>query len=553
MPAVTSTLAASSLTGHLTGHLTSHLTGLSATLPLADFQRADVKYGAIAPMLVVVGVAMLGVLVEAFAPRALRHTIQVVLALAGLVAAFLVLVFVSTSTANRGGTLRQAVIIDGPSLFLQGAILLMSVLGVLTMAEKFGGKGADAFTPMGAAIPGSPHEAAALRAGLGTSEVFPLTMFAVVGMMLFPAAGDLLTMFVALEVLSLPLYLLCGLARRRRLLSQEASLKYFLLGAFSSAFFLFGAALLYGYAGSIYLADIATAISAASGPMEGLLLPGVVFVLVGLLFKVGAVPFHSWTPDVYQGAPTPVTGFMAACTKVAAFGAILRLVYVGLQASRWDWRLGIIAVAALTMVVGSVLSVTQTDVKRLLAYSSIAHAGFILVAVLAFDVTGVSGTMFYLVAYGFMTIAAFAVVSMVRQGGSEASHLSQWAGLGRNHPVVAGVFAFLLLAFAGIPLTSGFAAKYAAFSPAISFGGRAGVALVIIGVLCSVITAFVYVRLIVLMYFTEPPAGETVVAQVASPLTTVAITIGTLVTLVLGILPAQVLDLASRSSMFLVR
>ncbi|QGN58289.1 NADH-quinone oxidoreductase subunit NuoN [Nostocoides sp. HKS02] len=545
MPAVTSTLAASSLT--------THFTGLSSTMPFADFQRADVKYGAIAPMLVVVGVAMLGVLVEAFAPRALRHTIQVVLALAGLVAAFLVLVFVSTTTANRGGTLRQAVIIDGPSLFLQGAILLMSILGVLTMAEKFGGRGADAFTPMGAAIPGSPHEAAALRAGLGTSEVFPLTMFAVVGMMLFPAAGDLLTMFVALEVLSLPLYLLCGLARRRRLLSQEASLKYFLLGAFSSAFFLFGAALLYGYAGSIYLADIATAISTASGPMEGLLLPGVVFVLVGLLFKVGAVPFHSWTPDVYQGAPTPVTGFMAACTKVAAFGAILRLVYVGLQASRWDWRLGIIAVAALTMVVGSVLSVTQTDVKRLLAYSSIAHAGFILVAVLAFDVTGVSGTMFYLVAYGFMTIAAFAVVSMVRQGGSEASHLSQWAGLGRNHPVVAGVFAFLLLAFAGIPLTSGFAAKYAAFSPAISFGGRAGVALVIIGVLCSVITAFVYVRLIVLMYFTEPPAGETVVAQVASPLTTVAITIGTLVTLVLGILPSQVLDLASRSSMFLVR
>ena len=348
----------------------------------------------------------------------------------------------------------------------------MAALGVLTMAEKFGGQGADAFTPMGAAVPGSPHEAAALRAGLATSEVFPLTLFSVVGMLLFPAAGDLLTMFVALEVLSLPLYLLCGLARRRRLLSQEASLKYFLLGAFSSAFFLFGAALLYGYAGSLYLADIATAVSAANGALEGLLLPGVLLVLIGLLFKVGAVPFHSWTPDVYQGAPTPVTGFMAACTKVAAFGAILRVVYVGVEANRWDWRGGVIAVAALTMVVGAVLSVTQTDVKRLLAYSSIAHAGFILVAVLSFDRTGVSGTMFYLVAYGFMTIAGFAVVSLVRQGGSEASHLSQWAGLGRNHPVVAGVFAFLLLAFAGIPLTSGFAAKYAAFSPAISFGGR---------------------------------------------------------------------------------
>ncbi len=529
------------------------VTGLSMPMVPAAFQAADFNYGAIAPMLIVVGGALVGVLVEAFAPRRLRHSTQVTLALGTLVAALVVLVTVSADEANRGGTLAQAVIIDGPSLFLQGTILVLSILGVLTMAEKFGGQGADAFTPMGAAVPGSAHEAAALRAGLATSEVFPLTMFAVLGMMLFPAAGDLLTMFVALEVLSLPLYLLSGLARRRRLLSQEASLKYFLLGAFSSAFFLFGAALLYGYAGSLYLADIAKAVSTAPGNLEGLLLPGVVFVLVGLLFKVGAVPFHSWTPDVYQGAPTPVTGFMAACTKVAAFGAILRIVYVGVEANRWDWRGGVIAVAALTMVVGAVLSVTQTDVKRLLAYSSIAHAGFILVAVLSFDRTGVSGTMFYLVAYGFMTIAAFAIVSMVRQGGSEASHLSQWAGLGRNHPVVAGVFAFLLLAFAGIPLTSGFTAKFAAFSPAIAFGGRAGVWLVVIGVLSSLVTAFVYVRLIVLMYFTEPPAGEAVVAQTASPFTTVAITIGTLVTLVLGVQPTQVLDLAERSSQFLLK
>jgi NADH-quinone oxidoreductase subunit N len=536
MPAVTVTLAASGL----------------AAVPAA-FQPADVDYGAIMPMLIVIGGAIIGVLVEAFAPRAVRHATQVVIALVSLLAAFLVLVLVTAQGSHHGGTLRQAVIVDGPTLFLQGSILAMSFLGVLTMAESFGGHGADAFTPMGAAVPGSPHEAAALRAGLSTSEVFPLTLFAVVGMMLFPAAGDLLTMFIALEVLSLPLYLLSGLARRRRLLSQEASLKYFLLGAFSSAFFLFGSALLFGYAGSIYIADIAKAVAASSGAMDGLLLPGVVLVLVGLLFKVGAVPFHSWTPDVYQGAPTPVTGFMAACTKVAAFGAILRLVYVGIEANRWDWRGGIIAVAVLTMVVGSVLSVTQTDMKRLLAYSSIAHAGFILVAVLSFDKLGVAGTMFYLVAYGFMTIAAFAVVAMVRQGGSEAAHLSQWAGLGRNHPVVAGVFAFLLLAFAGIPLTSGFTAKFAAFAPAVHFGGRAGVWLVVIGVICSLITAFVYVRIIVLMYFTEPPAGEAVVAQTSSPLNTVAITIGTAITLVLGILPAQVLDLAERSSQFLVR
>jgi NADH-quinone oxidoreductase subunit N len=520
---------------------------LAQSLPAA-FEAAQVDYKAIMPMLVVFGGALIGVLIEAFAPRAYRYIAQLAVALLALVASLVVLVTMSVD--NQGITLERAVVIDGPALFLQGALLTMSLLAVLTMAERFGGEGADAFTPMGAAVPGSPHEAAALRAGLGTSEVFPLTLFAVGGMMLFTAAGDLLTMFVALEVLSLPLYLLCGLGRRRRLLSQEASLKYFLLGAFSSAFFLFGAALLYGYAGSVYLSDISQAISAAPGDVDGLLLPGVVLLLVGVLFKVGAVPFHSWTPDVYQGAPTPITGFMAACTKVAAFGAVLRLAYVGLEANRWDWRGGVIAVAALTMIVGSVLSVTQTDIKRLLAYSSIAHAGFVLVAVLSFDKLGVRGVLFYLVAYGFMTIAAFAVVSTVRQGGSEASHLSQWAGLGRNHPVVAGVFAFLLLAFAGIPLTSGFTAKFAAFAPAIATGGRSGLALVIIGVLCSVITAFVYVRLIVLMYFTDP-AGEVVVAETTSPLTTIAITVGTLVTLVLGVVPAQVLDLAERSSIFL--
>ena len=365
-------------------------------------------------------------------------------------------------------------------------------------------------------------------------------------MMLFPAAGDLLVMFVALEVLSLPLYILTGLARRRRLLSQEASLKYFLLGAFSSAFFLFGSALLYGYAGSMSFGTIATAITQQSG-MDGLLVPGVVLVAVGLLFKVGAVPFHSWTPDVYQGAPTPVTGFMAACTKIAAFGAILRLVYVGVAGSRWDWAPVLWAVAILTMVVGSVLTITQTDVKRLLAYSSITHAGFILVGVLAFDRAGVSAVLFYLAAYGFTIIAAFAVVSLVRDGGSEATHLSQWAGLGRRNPVVAGIMAFLLLAFAGIPLTSGFTAKYAVFAAAVAHGGSV---LVVVGVLASSIAAFVYVRLIVLMYFSEP-VGDTTRVMVPSVVTTLAVTLGTVATLVLGILPSPVLDLASSSSLFL--
>jgi NADH-quinone oxidoreductase subunit N len=509
----------------------------------SEFVATKINYGAVLPILVVFGTAMIGVLVEAFAPRGRRYAIQVGVGLAGLVAA---LVAVALAAGHQGSTLAGAVVIDGPALFLQGTILALSVLSVLTMAERFDGVGADAFTAQGAAAPGSPQESAAVRAGATTTEVFPLTMFAIAGMLLFPAAGDLLTMFVALEVLSLPLYILSGLASRRRLLSQEASLKYFLLGAFSSAFFLFGAALLYGYSGSMDLGVIAKSIGTQSG-MDGLLVPGILLVLVGLLFKIGAVPFHSWTPDVYQGAPTPVTGFMAACTKVAAFGAILRFVYVGVADSRWDWAPALWAVAILTMVVGAVLSITQTDIKRLLAYSSIAHAGFVMTGLLAFDRVGISSVMFYVVAYGFSTIAAFAIVSLVRDGGSEATHLSQWAGLGKNHPVIAGAFAFLLLAFAGIPLTSGFTAKYAVFSAAIGHGATP---LAVIGVLASAVAAFVYVRVVVLMYFTDP-ASDSVRVVSPSILTSVAVTIGVAMTLVLGVVPAPLLDLASRSALFL--
>jgi NADH-quinone oxidoreductase subunit N len=238
---------------------------------------------------------------------------------------------------------------------------------------------------------------------------------------------------------------------------------------------------------------------------------------------------------------------MAACTKVAAFGAILRFIYVGVAGSRWDWSPALWGVAILTMVVGAVLSVTQTDIKRLLAYSSIAHAGFVMTGLLAFDKVGVSAVMFYVVAYGFATIAAFAIVSLVREGGSEATHLSQWAGLGKSHPVVAGAFAFLLLAFAGIPLTSGFTAKFAVFSAAIDHGATP---LAVVGVLSSAIAAFVYVRVVVLMYFSKA-AGDTVRVVSPSILTAVAVSLGVLVTLVLGIVPGPLLDLASRSSLFL--
>jgi hypothetical protein len=225
--------------------------------------------------------------------------------------------------------------------------------------------------------------------------VYPLTLFAVGGMMLFPAANDLLTMFVALEVLSLPLYLLCGLARRRRLLSQEAAVKYFLLGAFSSAFFLFGIAMLYGFSGSVNLGAIAAAASSNTGS-SALLYAGMALLGLGLLFKIGAVPFQSWKPDVYQGAPTPVTALMASCTVVSAFGALLRVFYVAFGNLTWDWRPAMWTVAILTMVIGAIIAITQTDVKRLLAYSSIAHAGFVLTGVVAATTAGLSSSLFYL-------------------------------------------------------------------------------------------------------------------------------------------------------------
>ena len=510
------------------------------------FSSPDIEYYALSPIFIVLGVAVLAVLIEAFAPRRYRWQVQLGVTVAGLVAALVAVAVVAGNDSARGVKAEGAVAVDGPALFLQGTILLLSIAAVLLIAERsLDSGGGGAFTAQASALPGSDAERTGTRVGAVQTEVFPLTLFAIAGMLIFPAANDLLLMFVALEILSLPLYLLCGLARRRRLLSQEAALKYFLLGAFSSAFFLYGVALLYGYSGTVRLSGIADSVAEAEGS-DALLLVGVALVTVGLLFKIGAAPFHSWTPDVYQGAPTPITGFMAACTKVAAFGALLRVYYVALGGLKWDWRPLMWGVAILTMLVGAVLSLTQTDVKRMLAYSSIAHAGFLLVGVLAADDKGIAAVLFYLLAYGFATIGAFAVVTLVRDGAGEATHLSQWAGLGRRSPLVAAAFALFLLAFAGLPPTSGLISKYSVFSAALD-GGAPQV--VVVGVLASVVAAFFYVRVIVLMFFTDPVADAAVVVA-PSMLTTIALTLGVAVTLVLGVAPQPVLDLASSAAGF---
>jgi NADH-quinone oxidoreductase subunit N len=517
----------------------------------------SVEYGLLSPMLIVFAVAVVGVLVEAFLPRQQRYAAQLVLSLGGLVAAFVAVVVLARDLHGGVGhtAVLGAVAVDAPALFLQGTILFVGALGILLIAERRRpaqsgtdeGRGLEAFTPQASAIAGSVAEQLATKAGVVQTEVFPLTMFAVGGMLLFPASDDLLTMFIALEVLSLPLYLLCGLARRRRLLSQEAALKYFLLGAFSSAFFLYGAAMLYGYAGTLNLGGIAEAVAAGSGKTS-LALIGIGLLLVGLLFKIGAVPFHSWIPDVYQGAPTPITAFMAAATKIAAFGATLRIFYIAVPELRDDWRPMLWAIAILTMVVGTVTAVTQTDVKRMLAYSAVAHTGFILTGVIAGNEAGLSSTLFYLFAYGFSTLGAFAVVGLVRDAlGEEDTAMARWAGLGRRYPIVGVVFSLFLLAFAGIPLTSGFVSKFAVFKAA---GEGGAIPLVIVGVIASAIAAYFYVRVIVLMFFTEPPDDAPVVV-VPSVLSTAVVTITAAITFALGALPQPLLDLANTANQFL--
>jgi NADH-quinone oxidoreductase subunit N len=492
-----------------------------------------------------------------------------VLYLGGLGAALVTVVLLAgTRMVTAGG----AVAVDGPALFLQGATVLVAIGAGLLIGERARLGAADrrpvlaGFAPQAALAPGGDAEREAERAGVTQTEVFPLALFATGGLMLFPAANDLITLFIALEVLSLPLYVMCGMARRRRLLSQEAAVKYFLLGAFSSAIFAYGAALLYGYAGTVEFAGIAQVVAGGAGNADGggasgdaLALIGVAMMSVGLLFKVGAVPFHTWTPDVYQGAPTSITAFMAAGTKLAAFGAILRFFHTAVPSLEATWAPVLWVIAALTMIVGTVVCVTQNDVKRLLAYSSVAHAGFLLTGVLGPPAAGTSAVLFYLAAYAVSTVGVFAVAGLVRDpDGAEITDLRAWAGLGRRQPLVAGAFALLLLALAGIPLTSGFIAKFAVFSAAVAGGA---VSLVVIGVLTSAIAASFYVRVIVVMFFRDADpaaseasspgsAGSGEVAFARRPATYSVVGIAVVMTILLGIIPQPLLDLTTAAAAF---
>lgn len=474
----------------------------------------QIIWHALAPMLVLVAGAMALLLWGAFRPRVNRAHLAIgsvitLLVSSGFLAAQIAL-------APRL-TMADMVVIDGVGLFASMVVLIAAV----------------------AVIPATHLY---LRDhGWSRVEYQPLLLFAVVGMMMLATANDLIMIFVAIEVLSLALYTMVGIAKRERA-AQEASLKYFLLGAFSSAVLLYGVALLYGAAGTTNIPAIADAI-AAGGVDSKLAFAGLAFLITGLGFKIGAVPFHAWTPDVYQGAPTPVTAFMAAGTKAAAFAALLRALFVSFGSLAWDWRPVIWAIAIASMVIGSVVAIVQTDIKRMLGYSSVAHAGFILVGVVAADRDGVAATLFYLFVYALMTVGAFVAVMASGRGGDERTELISWSGLGRREPLFASVMTFFLLSLAGIPPTGGFAAKLVVLSSAQGVGETG---LVVVGVLVSAIAAFFYLRVIVLMWLHEPDEpveGQGIARTNAWTLGIVAATVAAV-----GVYPQPLIDLARRAA-----
>jgi len=378
-----------------------------------------------------------------------------------------------------------------------------------------------------------------IRAG----EYYGLVLFGTVGMCLMSSAIELVLIFIALEISSISTYVLAGF-RRREASSSEASLKYFLLGSFATAFFLYGVALMFGATGFTNIDAINHALHSAGATVPVLAYVATAFMFVGLAFKVSAVPFHIWAPDVYEGAPAPVVGLMSTGPKAAAFAVLLRLMFEANAPGRF-WLIWVSAV--LTMTLGNLCALVQDNVKRLLAYSSIAHAGYVLVALAAQPELGTSAAMFYTAAYAAMNVGAFAVVSHFANAGEKYVALEDYAGLGRKSPVLAATFTFFLMSLIGIPITGGFFAKFYVLTAALN-SNLVGLAIIL--VLNSAVAAYYYLRIIVLMYMREP-RGQVPVTNIGAA-TALAITVSVLLTLYLGVLPGRVLDYATQGARQLV-
>src|SRR5437762_9107983 len=465
---------------------------------------------AIVPMACVTAAAIAAMVLEAFRYPGERMPIAG-LGVIGLAGAGIASLYLWNHNTSSFGV----VVADNFGLFVTG---ILSVVGLLSLA-----------------ISGPTIDRERLPAG----EYYALMLFATAGMMLMATASDLLVIFLALEVLSLAVYVLTGI-RRESPAATEAAFKYFLLGAFSSAFFLYGIAFTYGLTGSTRLDRIGGLIaSQAPAPMQ---LLAVGLVLVGFAFKVSAVPFHMWTPDAYEGAPPAVAGFMSTGVKAAAFAAFVRVFLSAFEPLRGQWSDVLWLIAAATMIVVTVVGVAQSNVKRMLAYSSIAHGGYLLIALLSANDVGKGAVLFYLLTYAITNIGAFGVIALLDNANRPNDRVGDYAGLWNDHPVLAALMSIFLLSLGGFPPLAGFIAKWYVFSAAV----KAGYAwLAIIGVLTSVIAVFFYLRIVVMMYMTpgDQPAQFPVVPRIAG----FALVVSAVLVFYLGILPTRVLNWAAAS------
>jgi NADH-quinone oxidoreductase subunit N len=496
-----------------------------STAPTKPLAVPPIDWVSIAPELSLFAAALAIVLLRSLVRKSPRvFEISVLLAVVG-VAASGVCTAVVWHVVNHDGpyqAINGMVAVDGFSVFVRTVVLIATLLAVFLSAGYL------------------------TREQLDGPEYLALLLLSATGMMIMASANDLVVVFLALEILSIALYVLAAFDRRR-LESQEAGLKYFVLGAFSSAIFLYGIALTYGATGTTSLTGIAVFLAANNLAHPGVLVAGFAFLLVGLGFKVAAAPFHMWTPDVYQGAPTPVTAFMAAATKAAAFAAFLRIFVGTFPLYGLDWRPAVWGLAVLSLIVGTVAAIVQTNVKRMLAYSSISHAGFVLIGVQVASRAGTAAVLVYLLVYAFMTIGAFGVIGAMARRGDARHDLEEYRGLSTRQPVLAGLLTLFLLAQAGVPLTGGFVAKLGVFKAAVDVGQYP---LVLLAMLASVVGAFVYLRIVITMYGGGEVAAE---ERVHIDLPTGAVlTVAAAAVVILGILPGFILDFARDATLLLV-
>ncbi|MEX1130026.1 MAG: NADH-quinone oxidoreductase subunit N [Vicinamibacterales bacterium] len=469
-------------------------------------------YAAIIPMSIIALSAIAAMIAEAIRRPGEQMPIAA-FGLIGSVGAAVASVFLWDTDAQSFGVIRS----DNFALFIN---IVLCIVGVLTMLFSHG---------------------TVEREDIPAGEYYALTLFALCGMMMMAAATDLLVIFVALEILSLAVYVLTGI-RRASAAGAEAAFKYFLLGAFSSAFFLYGIAFTFAMSGSTRLEDISIALSSQGGgapPTLALLAIGM--LAVGFCFKISAVPFHMWTPDAYEGAPTIVTAFMSTGVKAAAFAAFVRVFLSPLEPLQAHWIPMLSAIAVVTMILGTVVGVVQTNVKRMLAYSSIAHAGYLMLGIIAATSTGKAAVLFYLLTYAVANLGALGIVALLGSPQNQHDELRDFSGLWKSRPGLAGLMTIFLLSLGGFPPMAGFIGKWYIFSAVVQEGHYW---LAIIGFLTSVVSVFFYLRIVVMMYMTEGP--EAVRPRV--PATAMAgLALATLAVLYLGVLPSAVLDLALAS------